>query len=85
MMKTGLNRPLIREIFDKPDECVGRLSELLFKLATDESEASSPIKMTHQENNEELVFLSRNWKRTMSSRMVIDRINDMKMKFVQQS
>ena len=48
ILKVGLNRPLMREVLDKRDECEGRLSELL--IATDESEANSPIKMTPQED-----------------------------------
>ena len=43
ILKTGLNRPLMREVLDKLDECEGRLSELLIDSATDESEANSPI------------------------------------------
>ena len=39
MLKTGLNRPLRREIFDKLDECERRLSKVLIDSATDESEA----------------------------------------------
>ena len=48
--------------------------------ATDESEANSPIKATPQEGNDEVVYLSRTRKGTMRSKMVIDKINDMKMK-----
>ena len=59
MLKTGLNRPLMREIFDKLNECEGRLSELLIDSATDESEANSHIKTTPQEGNDEVVYLSR--------------------------
>ena len=44
ILKTGLNRPLMREVLDKLDECEGRLSELLIDSATDESEANSPIR-----------------------------------------
>ena len=29
ILKVGLNRPLMREVLDKLDECEGRLSELL--------------------------------------------------------
>ena len=43
ILKTGLNRPLLREVLDKLDECEGRLIELLIDSATDESEANSPI------------------------------------------
>ena len=48
ILKVGLDRPLMREILDKLDECEGRLSELLIDSATDESEVDSPIKMTPQ-------------------------------------
>ena len=48
ILKVGLDRPLMREILDKLDECEGRLSELLIDSATDESEVNSPIKMTPQ-------------------------------------
>ena len=44
MLKTGLNRPLRRQILEKLDECEGRMSELLIDSATDESEANSPKK-----------------------------------------
>ena len=70
ILKLGLNRRLMREVFDKLDECEGRLSELLLDSATDESEAKSPIKMTPREDKGELIYLSR--KRTMRSKMVID-------------
>ena len=79
MLKTGLNRPLMREILDKLDECEGRLSELLIGSATDESEANSPIKATPQEANE-VAYLSRTRKGTMRPKMVIDKVNDKKMK-----
>ena len=80
ILKLGLNRPLMREVLDKLDECEGRLSELLIDSATDESEANSPIKMTPQEDKGEVVYLSRTRKGTMRSKMVIDRTNEMKMK-----
>ena len=48
--------------------------------ATDESEANSPIKMTPQEVKGEVVYLSRTRKGMMRSKMVIDRIKEMKMK-----
>ena len=79
ILKVGLNRPLMREVLDKLDECEGRLSELLIDSATDESEANSLIKMTPQENKE-VVYLSRTRKGTMQSKLVIDKINEMKMK-----
>ena len=80
ILKVGLNRPLMREVLDKLDECEGRLSELLIDSATDESEANSPIKMTPQEGKGEVVYLSRTRKGTMRSKLVIDKINEMKMK-----
>ena len=80
VLKTGLNRPLMREVLDKLDECEGRLSELLIDSATDESEANSPIKMTPQNDKGEVVYLSRTRKGTMRSKLVIDKINEMKMK-----
>ena len=80
ILKLGLNRPLMREVVDKLDECEGRLSELLIDSATDESEENSPIKMTPQEDKGELVYLSRNRKVTMRSKLVIDKFNEMKMK-----
>ena len=43
------------EILHKRDECEERLSELLIDSATDKSEANSPIKMTPQEDKEEVV------------------------------
>ena len=80
ILKTGLNRPLMREVLDKLDECEGRLSELLIDSTTDESEANSPIKMTPQDDKGEVVYLSRTRKGTMRSKLVIDKINEMKMK-----
>ena len=53
IFKLGLNRPLMRKVLDKLDECEGRLSKLLIDWATDESEANSPIKMTPQEDKGE--------------------------------
>ena len=79
-LKIGPNKPLMREVLDRLDEYEGRLSKLFIDSATDESEASSPTKMTPQEDKEEVVFLSRLRKRTKQSKMVIDKINDMKMK-----
>ena len=80
ILKTSLNRPLMREVLDKLDECEGRLSELLIDSATHESEANSPIKMTPQDDKGEVVYLSRTRKGTMRSKLVIDKINEMKMK-----
>ena len=80
ILKLGLNRPLMREVLDKLDECEGRLSDLLLDSAADESEANSPIKMTPQEDKGEVVYLSRTRKRTMQSKLVSDNINEMKMK-----
>ena len=70
----------MREVLDKLDECEGRLSELLINSATDESEANSPIKMTPQDDKGEVVYLSRTRKGTRRSKLVIDKINEMKMK-----
>ena len=80
ILKTGLNRPLMREVLDKLDEYEGRLSELLIDSATDESEANSPIKMTPQDDKGEVVYMSRTRKGMMRSKLVIDKINEMKMK-----
>ena len=80
ILKVSLNRPLMREVLDKLDECEGRLSELLIDSATDESEINSPLKMTPQEDKGEVVYLSRTRKGTMRLKLVIDKINEMKMK-----
>ena len=56
-LKTDRNRPLMREILDKLDECEGRMSNSLIDSATDESEAESPIKATQHESNKEVVYL----------------------------
>ena len=80
ILKLGLNRPLMREVLDKLDECEGRLSKFVIVSATDESEANSPIKMTPQEDKGEVLYLLRTRKGTMQSKMAIDRINEMKMK-----
>ena len=80
ILKVGLNQPLMREVLDKLDEWEGRMSELLIDSATDESEANSPIKMTPQYDKGEVVFLSRTRKGSMRSKLVIDKINEMKMK-----
>ena len=80
ILKISLNRPLTREVLEKLDECEVRLSALLIDSATEESEANSPIKTTPQEDKEEVVYLSRTRKGTMRSKMVINRINEKKMK-----
>ena len=69
ILRTSLNRPLMRKIFDKLDECEGRLSELLIDSATDESEANSPIKTTPQESNDEVEYLWRTRKGMARSKM----------------
>ena len=56
------------------------MSELLTDSATDENEVNSPIKMTPQEDKGELVHLAGTRKGTMRSKLVIDKINEMKMK-----
>ena len=70
----------MREVRGRLDECEGRLSKLLIDSVTNESEANSPIKMTPQEDKGERVYLSRTRKGTMRLKLVIDRINQMKMK-----
>ena len=80
ILKTCLNRPLMREVLDKLDECERRLSELLIDSATDESKANSPIKIAPQDDKGEVVYLSRTRKGTMRLKLVIDKINEMKMK-----
>ena len=54
-------------------------SHLLIDSATDENKVNSPIKVTQQRSKEKVVYLSRTRKGTMRSKMVIDKINDMKM------
>ena len=80
ILKVGLNRPLMQEVLDKLDECERRLKELLIDSSTDESEANSPIKMTQQDDKGEVVYLSRTRRGTMRSKLVIDKINEMKTK-----
>ena len=80
MLKTGLNRPLRQEAIDKLDECEEGLSEMLIDLATDESELSSPIKTTQQEGSKKNVYLLGTRKGTMRLKMMIDKVNDMKIK-----
>ena len=53
---------------------------MLIDSASDENETNSPIKATQKENNEEMIYLSKTRKGTMQSKMVIDKINDLKMK-----
>ena len=80
MLKIGLKRPLMRGILDKLDDCEGRLSELILDSASDENEVISRIKAAQQEGSNEIVYLSSTRKGTMRSKMVIDKINDVKMK-----
>ena len=80
ILKLGLYRAIMRDVLDKLDECEVRLSGLLIDSATDEIEANSLIKMTPLEDIGEVVYLSRTRKGTMRSKIVIDRINKMKMK-----
>ena len=75
ILKIGLSRPLLLEVHDKLDECEWRMSELLIDSTVDESDANSRMKMTLQEDKEEVVYLSRTRRGTMRSKMVIDRIN----------
>ena len=53
---------------------------MLIDSATDESETNSPVKMTPQNDKGEVVYLSRTRKGTMRLKLVIDKINEMKMK-----
>ena len=71
---------LMQEILDELDECEGRMTELLIDSALDENETNSPIIIMHQESNEKVVYLCRTRKGTIRSKMMIDKINDMKMK-----
>ena len=80
ILNTGLNRSLMQEILDKLAECEGRMSELLINSASDKKETNSPIKMTHHEGNDEVANQSRTRKRTMRSKLVKEKINDMKKK-----
>ena len=80
LLKSRLNSPVMREFLDKLDEYEGRLSKLLIDSTTDESEANSPIKATPQKGNYEVACLSRIRKGTMRSKMVIDKINNTKLK-----
>ena len=70
----------MRETLAELNECKGRLSELLIDSGTDESEVNSAIKTAQHEGSNEVLYLSRTRKRTMRSKMVIDKINEMKMK-----
>ena len=74
----GLSFPLMRDILDKLDECEGRLNEILIDSAPDESKANSTIKATQQEDNDEVLYLSKTRKGTVRSKIVIDRINKIK-------
>ena len=85
MLKTGLNRSLMREFLDKLGQCEGRMIKLLIDLANDESEVNSRIKATQQKSSEEVVFLSRTRMGTMRSKRVIDKINKYEDKTGQQS
>ena len=80
MLKTGLKRPLMREILDKLDESEERMSKLLIDSATDENELNSPIEATQQESREEVLYLYITRKRMKRSKMVIEKIKDMKIK-----
>ena len=59
MLKTCLNRPLMREILDTLDKGEERLSELIIVSATDKSEANSPIKAAQEEGSNEVAYMSR--------------------------
>ena len=75
LLKAGLNRPMMQEILDKLNRCEGRMSEgLLIDSATDESGIISPIKLTHQESNNELLCLSRMRRGTRRPKLVVGEI-----------
>ena len=77
MFKTGFNKPVILDI---SGECERKMNKLLTDSATEESEANSPIKMRQQGSNEKVVYLSRTRKGMIRSKMLIDKINDTKIK-----
>ena len=56
------------------------MSELSIDSVTDEKLVNSPIKATQQKSSEEVVYLSRTRKGTMRLKVVIGKINDMKIK-----
>ena len=60
ILKKDLNRPLMREVLDKLDECEGRLSKLLIDSTTDESEANSPMKITRRKKTKKSVSVKKN-------------------------
>ena len=70
MLKTGLKR--MQEILDKLDNSEVRMSELLFHSATDERQAKSPNKMTHQKNK--AVYLSRTLKRQIGQQNHLEEV-----------
>ena len=53
---------------------------MLIDSATDEREANSPIKMTLHKYEGQVVYLSKTRKETMRSKLVIVKINELKMK-----
>ena len=69
-----------QQTLDKRNPRQVGLSKLLIDSATDESGVNSPMKAAQQECINEVVYLSRTRKGTMRSKMVIVKINDMKMK-----
>ena len=57
------------------------MTKLLIDSATDESEDKSPIKPTQQEGSNEVVYPKATTRKgTIRSKMVIDKVNDLKMK-----
>ena len=70
MLKTGLKR--MQEILDKLDNSEVKMSELLFHSATDERQAKSPNKMTHQKNK--AVYLSRTSKRQIGQQNHLEEV-----------
>ena len=80
MLKKGLDRSLMQKIFDSLEKCEGRMSEVLIDSATDESETKSPIIMTRQGRNDEKVCLSGTRKPMIRSKLVIEKMKEMKTK-----
>ena len=70
----------MQTIHNKMDEFERRMSCLLIDSAIYVSETKTPINMTSQERNDEVVYRPRTQKGTMSSKLVTEKIIDMKIK-----
>ena len=77
MLKTGPIRPLMHVVFEKLDECDGRMSKLLIGSTNDERETNFPIKPTYREISE-VVYLSKMLKGILPSKLLIEQVNDKK-------